>query len=129
MIGKIGMEGKGLKVIDKPVEVTDATFLEFKEKYPLAVVDFWHPWCEPCKALHPVIDELAREYAGKCVFGKFNIGKNGGADPDLLKKYQIIGTPLLVVFKNGVFVEYLMGLTICRPSIIRYVINYHLENQ
>lgn len=111
-------------VIDKPVEVTDSTILEFKEKYPLVAIDFWHSLYEPCKALLPVIDELAREYAGKCVFVKFNIGS---PDPDLLKKYNIFYTSLLVVFKNGIFVEYLMGTRICRPSIIRYVLNYHLE--
>lgn len=114
---------------DKPVEVTDATFLKFIKEHPLAVVDFWHPNCGGCLKLHPVIDELAREYAGKCVFGKFNLDKNGSVDPDLKEKYHIFYIPLLVVFNDGVFVEYLLGTRICRPSIIRYVIDYHLENQ
>jgi len=59
--------------MDKPVEVTDSSFAQFIRKHPLVVVDCWAAWCGPCRMLAPIIDELAREYSGKILFGKLNV--------------------------------------------------------
>jgi thioredoxin 1 len=119
-----------LAIIDKPVEVTDATLPEFLKEHSLAVVDFWHPLCGPCKALHPVIDELARQYAGKCAFAKLNTDDNGRINPSIREKYHLFfGVPTLEVYKNGELIDYFCGPATTTPPIIRQVINYHIETQ
>ena len=63
-------------LIRKPVEVTDATFNETVQNHRLVVIDCWAAWCGPCRMITPIVEELAREYAGKVVFGKLNVDKN-----------------------------------------------------
>lgn len=69
------------------------------------LVDFWAPWCGPCKALTPTIEALADDYAGKVKVGKLNTDENRQAAIN----YQINSIPTLIVFKNGEPVERLMG--------------------
>src|SRR5678809_809706 len=59
-----------------PILLTDSNFNQEVEKYPLLVVDFWAPWCGPCRMVSPVIEQLAGELAGKVVFGKVNVDEN-----------------------------------------------------
>ncbi len=66
-------------------------------EYPLVVVDCWAEWCGPCKTIAPIIEDLAKEYAGKVTFGKLNIDENMG----VATKYQISAIPTMLVFKNG----------------------------
>ena len=61
---------EGLQWPQGPIEVTDLNFDKIVNKYPLAVIDCWAPWCGPCQMVGPVIEELARDYHGKIVFGK-----------------------------------------------------------
>ena len=70
------------------------------------LVDFWAEWCGPCKALGPVIDELASEYAGKVKVGKFDTSTN----TDVPVKFSISALPTILIFKDGAIVEKLMGL-------------------
>ena len=58
-------------------EITDANFAEITRQ-GVVVVDFWAPWCAPCRMVAPIIDELAEEYAGKAVIGKVNVDDNPG---------------------------------------------------
>ena len=62
--------------IDKPIEITDSNFYEIVNRERLVVVDCWAAWCAPCRMISPIIDELAKEYAGKILFGKLNVDLN-----------------------------------------------------
>ncbi|MDG7029875.1 MAG: thioredoxin, partial [Nitrososphaerota archaeon] len=60
----------------KPIELTDANFREALGRHPVVVVDFWAPWCGPCRMVAPVVDELAEEYKGRVTFMKLNTDDN-----------------------------------------------------
>ena len=85
--------------------ITDANFAEILNTDMPVMVDFWATWCGPCRALAPVIEELAGEYAGKAVIGKCDVD-----DCDELPvKYGIRSIPTLLFFKNGELVDRLVG--------------------
>jgi len=90
---------------DKPLEINDATFKEIIQNHSLVVVDCWAPWCGPCQMVAPIIEELARDYAGKILFGKLNVDEN----QEVSIQYQIMGIPTLLVFKNGKLVDRIVG--------------------
>lgn len=71
------------------------------------LVDFWAPWCGPCKAIAPVIQNVANEYEGKMVVGKLNVDDEAG----LASQYSIMSIPSLLIFSGGVVVEQIVGLT------------------
>jgi thioredoxin 1 len=107
-------------VLNKPIEVTDATFEEMIQNHSLVVVDCWAPWCGPCYMVAPVIEELARDYAGKILFGKLNVDENR----EVSMQYQIMGIPTLLVFKNGKLVDRIVGAMprqMLEPKITRYL--------
>jgi thioredoxin 1 len=80
------------------VNATDASFDEDVINAEGAVlVDYWAPWCGPCKMIAPILEEVSGEYAGKLKVVKINIDDN----PDTPKKYGVRGIPTLTVFKNG----------------------------
>ena len=98
-------EKKKKPTTNKPVEVTDATFKEMIHEHPLVVVDCWAPWCAPCRMVAPVIEEMARDFAGKILFGKLNVDEN----PEVAVQYQIMSIPTLLVFKNGKLIDRIVG--------------------
>ena len=101
------MKSKGSEeaLINKPIEVTDATFNETVQNNPLVVIDCWAAWCGPCRMIAPIIEELARKYAGKVVFGKLDVDKNQAVS----MQYQIMSIPTLMVFSHGKLVDRIMG--------------------
>lgn len=87
-------------------EYTDSNFQEkVLNSDKLTMIDFWAEWCGPCRAIGPVVEELAKEYDGKVNVGKVNVDQN----PQLSVKYGITSIPAILFVKNGEVVDKLVG--------------------
>ncbi|MDR3316909.1 MAG: thioredoxin [Puniceicoccales bacterium] len=86
-------------------ELLEDSFTPFLKKYRVALVDFFAPWCGPCRALAPAIEELAEEYAGRAGVAKCNIDDA----PGLAEQFFIRSIPTLIFFRDGVAAETLVG--------------------
>ena len=87
------------------IVLTDFNFKETVSRHPLMLVDFWAPWCGPCRIVSPIVEELAEELKGKVVFGKLNVDENQRTAAE----FQIFSIPTLVLLKNGVEVDRIIG--------------------
>ncbi|MFV9646884.1 MAG: thioredoxin TrxC [Desulfobacterales bacterium] len=94
------------RVSDSPVIVSDKTFNDEIISAPVPVLlDCWAPWCGPCRTIGPIIDQLAKEFAGKVKFAKLNVDEN----PATSTKYNIMSIPTMLLFKDGKMVNSLVG--------------------
>ncbi|GAB3359972.1 thioredoxin [Arachidicoccus ginsenosidivorans] len=103
------------------LEFTDANFQnEVIANEKLTVVDFWAEWCGPCRAIGPVVEELAKEYDGQVKVGKLNVDNN----PDVSVKYGITSIPAILFIKNGEVVDKQIGAV--PKSVLEQKIKAHL---
>jgi thioredoxin 1 len=110
-----------LKNIKEPLNLDDSNFAQTINKYPLLLVDFWAPWCGPCRMMSPVIDQVGKEYIGKLVVGKVNVDEN----PNISGQFGISSIPTLILFKRGQVVNNIIGSV--SKSRIDEMVKMHLE--
>ncbi|MFH1860556.1 MAG: thioredoxin [bacterium] len=90
------------------IQLTDNTFdQEVLNSDKPVLVDFWAPWCGPCRMLAPILDELSEEYEGKAKICKINVDEN----PAMTSYYRVSGIPCLKFFKQGVIVDEMVGMS------------------
>jgi thioredoxin len=85
--------------------LTERNFSEIVAATPLLLVDFWAPWCGPCRAVAPVLEDLARAEAGRVVVAKVNVDE----EPTLAQRYGVQAIPTLLFFKDGRVVDTVVG--------------------
>ncbi len=89
-----------------PVVLDDYSFdKEILQSDKVALVDFWAPWCGPCKMLGPVVEEIAQEMEGQIVVGKLNVDDN----PIVAGRYKIMSIPMMLIFKEGKIIDQMIG--------------------
>ena len=94
-----------VKKVNEPIKLSDSNFEETVKKHELMIVDFWAPWCGPCLAVAPIIEELAKEYSGKVAFGKLNVDEN----PKTASKFGVFSIPTIVFLRKGEEIDRIIG--------------------
>lgn len=87
------------------LKITDGNYKEILAGDKLVLIDFWAEWCGPCRSIGPMIEELAEEYEGRAVIGKYNVDD----EAELSIEYKVRSIPTLLFFKNGQLVDKIVG--------------------
>jgi thioredoxin 1 len=107
-------------MIDEPIHVTDSAFEKTVLNSPIPViVDFWAPWCNPCKMIAPTLEKIAKENAGKVIVAKVNTDEN----PEWAMKYGVQGIPTMLFISGGKIVHRQVG-AIPEPVLRTIVIQF-----
>ena len=88
------------------LELTNADFNATIEGQTPVLVDFWAPWCGPCRAIAPILEEIAREFEGKALIAKVNVD----SCPDIASQFGVRSIPTLLLFKGGKIMEQMVGM-------------------
>lgn len=89
------------------VNINYSNFGQEVEKSPVPIlVDFWAPWCGPCRAVAPILEQLADKYESKIKIGKLNVDE----ESELASKFRVMAIPTMILFKNGIPVQQIVGL-------------------
>ncbi len=102
-------------------EITDSNFeTEVLNSPKVTMIDFWAEWCGPCRAITPIVEELAKEYNGKAIIGKLNVDEN----PEVTVKYGVRNIPTILFIKNGQVVDKQVGAV--PKSVLEEKLKAHL---
>ena len=105
---------------EKILDLTVDTFDNFvKNQKTRVLVDFWASWCQPCKKLHPVIQDIANIYSGRLVVAKLDVGLSD--DRTIIDRYDIKGIPLLMLFEDGDVIAKKCGGRLSRSDICAFI--------
>lgn len=109
-------------MIKEPVHVTDAAFEKtvLQSNLPV-IVDFWAPWCGPCRMVAPILDKIAAEYAGKLIVAKVNTDEN----PEWAMRYEVQGIPTMLFIANGKVIHRQVGAL--PEGMLREILDQFLE--
>lgn len=98
------------------VEINSANFEEITKSDKLIVIDFWAQWCGPCRALTPIIEEVAKEYEGRAIIGKCDTDANN----DIAIQFGVRNIPMIIFLKNGDVKDVHVGL-IKKPELVKKI--------
>lgn len=102
------------------LEIDSENFEEIYTTDKLVVLDFWASWCQPCKDMLPIFEEISNEIGDKVIMAKIKVDDNR----DIAKKFRVMSVPCLILMKNGEIVEFSPGLT--TKEMILSKINLHI---
>lgn len=109
--------------MNEPIHVNDNTFEETILKSPMPVlVDFWAPWCAPCRMMSPIVDEIAAQYAGRLLVSKVDTDQN----PEWTERYRVRGIPTLLFISGGQVHNQHVGAISYKP--LRKMVDHFLES-
>jgi thioredoxin 1 len=102
---KVAAAKATMSSLAEPIVLTDSNFGSEITRYPLILIDFWAPWCGPCRMVSPIIEQLAKEYSGRVAFGKVNVDECQMT----AASFGIQSIPTMMIFKNGKAVDVMVG--------------------
>ena len=109
-------------MVEEPINVTDAAFEKavLQSVIPV-IVDFWAPWCAPCKVVAPILDKFAKEFSGRLIVAKMNVDEN----PEVTGKYGIQSIPTMLFIANGKIIHQNVGAL--PESLLRQTVDQFLQ--